>query len=210
MRWPQGHEKIISFGVAIKVEGRAAGVWCYSAEVGEDYAVYRGTPMTWEVWSPPIMAALDFHKAMGESKSQLFKCGLLNLYFQKGRYLTLPKQEHDTIVNWIYDYIKDRRAPFPYSGDMGSDSYQFTVDFDSDIEVIPNGVIKNDMAAYNRAANAEKGRRRVEKRFADLTGDRWTTAELKAQGFSKGNIKTFVDNGLIKRLYQGHYVRNSK
>ena len=34
MRWPQGHEKIISFGVAIKVEGRAAGVWCYSAEVG--------------------------------------------------------------------------------------------------------------------------------------------------------------------------------
>lgn len=156
------------------------------------------------------MAALDFHKAMGESKSQLFKCGLLSLYFQKGRYLTLPKQEHDTIVNWIYDYIKDRRAPFPYSGDMGSDSYQFTVDFDSDIEVIPNGVIKNDMAAYNRAANAEKGRRRVVKRFADLTGDKWTAAELKAQGFSKDNIKTFVDKGLIKRLYQGHYIRNSK
>ena len=93
---------------------------------------------------------------------------------------------------------------------MGSDSYQFTVDFDSDIEVIPNGVIKNDMAAYNRAANAEKGRRRVVKRFADLTGDKWTAAELKAQGFSKDNIKTFVDKGLIKRLYQGHYIRNSK
>ena len=84
MRWPQGHEKIISFGVAIKVDGKAAGVWCYSAELKEDCAVYRGIPMTWEEWSPPIMAALDFHKAMGESKSQLFKCGLLNLYFQKG------------------------------------------------------------------------------------------------------------------------------
>ena len=75
MRWPQGHEKIISFGVAIKVDGKAAGVWCYSAELKEDCAVYRGIPMTWEEWSPPIMAALDFHKAMGESKSQLFKCG---------------------------------------------------------------------------------------------------------------------------------------
>ena len=210
MRWPQGHEKIISFGVAIKVDGKAAGVWCYSAELKEDCAVYRGIPMTWEEWSPHIMAALDFHKSMGESKSQLFKCGLLNLYFQKGRYLTLPKQEHDTVVEWIYHYIKDGRAPFPYSGDMGSDNYQFTIDFDSDVEIVPNYAIKNDMAAYNRAANTDKGRRRVVKRFADLKGDRWTTAELKAQGFSKDNIKAFVNNDLIKRLYQGHYIRNSK
>ena len=85
--------------------------------------------------------------------------------------------------------------PFPVQRDMGSDSYQFTIDFDSDVEIVPNYAIKNDMAAYNRAANADKGRRRIEKRFADLKGDRWTTAELNAQGFSKDNIKAFVNNG---------------
>ena len=75
--------------------------------------------------------------------------------------------------------------------------------------MIPNRAIKENMAAYNRGANAEKGRR-VEKCFADLQGDKWTTAELKAQGFTKRNIKTFRENGLIKPLYQGRYIRVSK
>ena len=73
----------------------------------------------------------------------------------------MPKQEHDTIVEWIYQLYQRWARPFPYSGDMGSDSYQFTIDFDSDVEIIPNYAIKNELAAYNRAANADKGRRRV-------------------------------------------------
>lgn len=78
------------------------------------------------------------------------------------------------------------------------------------MEIVPNRSIKDDMAAYNRQANAEKGRCRVEKRFADLQGDKWTTEELTGQGFTKRNIDSFVENGLIKRLYKGHYMRVSK
>ena len=66
------------------------------------------------------------------------------------------------------------------------------------------------MGAYNAAHNAEKAARRTAKRFADLTGDRWTTAELRAQGFTDRNIRTFCKDGLIKKLYQGRYQRVSK
>ena len=45
---------------------------------------------------------------------------------------------------------------------------------------------------------------------ADLTVDRWTTAELHTQGFTDRNIKTFAKDGLIKKLYQGRYQRVSK
>ena len=93
---------------------------------------------------------------------------------------------------------------------MRSEEYTFTIDFEKDVEIVPNNAIKNDMAAYNRQANAEKGRRGVKKRFADLTGDKWTTAELTSQGFTKRNISAFVENGLIKRLCKGHYMRVSK
>ena len=93
---------------------------------------------------------------------------------------------------------------------MWSEEYTFTIDFERDVEIVPNRSIKDDMAAYNRQSNAEKGRRRVEKRFADLQGDKWTTAELTGQGFTKRNIDSFVENGLIKRLYKGHYMRVSK
>ena len=106
--------------------------------------------------------------------------------------------------------MKDGAAPFPFAGDMGSEEYSFTIDFEKDVEIVPNRAIQEDMAAYNREANAEKARRRVEKRFAALQGDTWTTAELTGQGFTKRNIKTFVEYGLIKRLCKGCYTRISK
>ena len=110
----------------------------------------------------------------------------------------------------MYQYLRDGTTPFPFTRDMGSDEYSFTIDFQRDVEIVPNRVLKEDMAAYNREANVEKGKARTEKRFADLQGDKWTTAELLAQGFTKRNIRTFTDNGLIKRLYQGHYERVAK
>ena len=123
---------------------------------------------------------------------------MLRLYYQSGRYLTVPKAERVAVVKWIYQYLKDGAAPFPLHGDMGSEEYSFAIDFEKDVAIVSNQAIKDDMAAYYREANAGKGRRRVEKCFADLTGDQWTTAELIAQGFTKRNIKTFADNGLIK------------
>lgn len=114
------------------------------------------------------------------------------------------------VVKWIYQYLKDGATPFPFIGDMGSEEYTFTIDFERDVEIVPSRSLQGDMTTYNREANAEKDRRRVEERFAELQGDKWTTAELKARGFTKRNIKAFTENGLIKRLDQGHYAMVSK
>ena len=152
MRWPQGHEKMVTFGQNIGVPGNVKGLWCYKAELDAVKAVYTGLPMTWEL----------------------------------------------------------RAAPFPFAGDMGSDNCQFTIDFQRDTALKENINIHADMGAYNAAHNAEKAARRTAKRFADLTGDSWTTAELHAQGFTDRNIRTFCKDGLIKKLYQGRYQRVSK
>ena len=210
MMWPQGHEKMVTFGAALEVPGNVRGLWCYSAELA-DIAAYQGIPMSWESWAARIISYLDEQRAADfVDANRAVQGAMLRLYYQSGRYLTVPKAERVAVVKWIYQYLKDGAAPFPLHGDMGSEEYSFAIDFEKDVAIVSNQAIKDDMAAYNREANAGKGRRRVEKCFADLTGDQWTTAELIAQGFTKRNIKTFADNGLIKRLYQGHYVRVSK
>ena len=129
------------------------------------------------------------------------------MYYQNSLYLTLPKEERNAIVKWIYAYLKDGTTPFPFQGDTGSRYYEFTIDFDKDVEIVRSFDLTTEMADYNRAQNPQRAAQQVQKRFAQLTGDCWTTAELKAQGFTKRNIDTFLSHGLIKRLYQGHYQR---
>ena len=131
------------------------------------------------------------------------------LYYQNGLYLTVPGDMRRSIFKWAAQYLKGGDTSFPFAGDMGSDNYRFTIDFERDTSLKANVTIRDDMGAYNAAHNAEKAARRTAKRFEDLTGERWTTAELHAQGFTDRNIKTFCKNGLIKRLYQGHYQRIS-
>ena len=166
--------------------------------------------MSWELWETYIKFELDMARLWNIATEIAMERAMLCLYYNKPYYLTVPKSFRIDVVKWIYQYLKDDTTPFPFTGDMGSEEYTFTIDFEKDVEIVPSRSIQEDMAAYNREANAEKGRRRVEKRFAELQGDKWTTAELQAQGFTKRNIKTFVENGLIKRLYQGHYARVSK
>lgn len=48
MMWPQGHEKMVSFGAALEVPGNTRGLWCYYAKVDEHRATYTGVPMSWE------------------------------------------------------------------------------------------------------------------------------------------------------------------
>ena len=50
MRWPQGHEKMVTFGQALSVEdkssgGRVKGLWCYEADMDATRAVYMGYTM---------------------------------------------------------------------------------------------------------------------------------------------------------------------
>jgi len=208
MHWPQGHEKMVTFGQNIGVPGNVKGLWCYKAELDAVKAVYTGWPMTWELWAAPILDYLTGQrKARAAAALEVIQSVMRLLYYQNGLYLTVPGDIRRAIVKWAYQYLKDGTAPFPFAGDMGSDSYQFTVDFERDTALKENVNIHADMGAYNAAHNAEKAARRTAKRFADLTGDRWTTAELHAQGFSDRNIKTFCKDGLIKKLYQGRYQR---
>ena len=208
MYWPQGHEKMVTFGQALTVAGNVNGLWCYKANMDATKAVYTGCPMTWEQWAAPIA---DYLKGQREARtaaaSEIIQTVMRYLYYQNGLYLTVPGDMRRVIVKWAYQYLRDGAAPFPYTGSMGSDSRRFTIDFERDTSLKENVSIHDDMGAYNAANNAEKAARRTKKRFADLTGERWTTAELHAQGFTDRNIKTFCADGLMKRLYQGHYQR---
>lgn len=216
MKWPQGHEKMVTFGAALEVpdrkgRGKAFGLWCYYARVDETSATYAGVPMDWENWVAPLVDYLDAWREKGRwNMVEVMQGAMLRLYYHAPYYLTVPKAVRVAVVKWIYPYLKDGAAPFLFSGDMESEPYTFTIDFEKDVVIVPNRAIKEDMSAYNREANGEKARRRVEKRFADLQGDKWTTAELTGQGFTKRNIDTFCKNGLIERLYQGHFARVSK
>lgn len=211
MRWPQGHEKMVTFGQNIGVPGNVKGLWCYKADLDAVRAVYTGCPMLWELWAAPILDYLTGQReARTASPPEVIQTVMRLLYYQNGLYLTVPGDVRRAIVKWAYQYLKDGAAPFPFVGNMGSDSYRFTIDFQRDTALKDNRVIHDDMAQYNREANAEKAARRTAKRFADLTGDRWMTAELHAQGFTDRNIKTFCKYGLIRKRYQGHYERISK
>lgn len=216
MRWPQGHEKMVSFGQNIGVEdkasgGRVKGLWCYKADMDATRAVYTGYTMTWELWAVPLLQYLTGQReAKTAAALEIIQTVMRLLYYQNGLYLTVPGDIRRAIVKWAYQYLKDGAAPFPFAGSMESDSYRFTIDFRRDVTLKENVNIHADMGAYNAAHNAEKAARRTAKRFADLTGDRWTTAELHAQGFSDRNIKTFCKDGLIRKRYQGHYERISK
>ena len=208
MHWPQGHEKMVTFGQNIGVPGNVKGLWCYKAEMDAVKAVYTGYTMTWGLWAVPLLQYLtEQREARAAAALEVIQSVMRLLYYQNGFYLTVPGDIRRAIVKWAYQYLKDGAAPFPFAGSMGSDSYQFTVDFKRDTSLKENVNIHADMGAYNAAHNTEKASRRTAKRFADLTGDRWTTAELRAQGFSDRNIKTFCKDGLIKKLYQGRYQR---
>ena len=210
MRWPQGHEKMVTFGQNISVPGNVKGLWCYKANMGATRAVYTGCPMTWETWAMPILDYLTDQRKARATASEISQTVMCLLYYQNGLYLTVPGDMRRAIVKWAYQYLKGGAAPFPFAGSMGSDGYQFMIDFQRDTALKENVNIHADMGAYNAAHNAEKAARRTAKRFANLTGERWTTAELHAQGFTDRNIKTFCKDGLIRKRYQGHYERISK
>ena len=162
---------------------------------------YIGYTMMWELWAAPILDYLtERREARAAATLEVIQTVMRLLYYQDGLYLTVPGDIRRAIVKWAYQYLKDGAAPFPFAGSMGSDSYQFTVDFERDTSLKENINIHADMGTYNAAHNAEKASRRTAKRFADLIGDRWTTAELRAQGFSDRNARRL--QGLHESRFQ--------
>lgn len=129
MRWPQGHEKMVSFGQALSVEdkasgGRVKGLWCYKADMDAVRAVYTGYTMTWEIWARLLVDYLTGQReARTAAALEAIQTVMCRLYYQNGLYLTVPGDVRRAIVKWAYQYLKDGTAPFPFAGDMGSDSY---------------------------------------------------------------------------------------
>ena len=225
MHWPEGHEKMISFGAALEVRGTAKSVWCYHpAELDTKHAVYYGVPMTWERWAGPILEFLterhrQFSAALcpsGKQKERLFtetlNQGMMMLFYQNGLYMTLPGEQTKILREWVYQYLSVGCGAFPYSGAIPDGGYSFTIDFAKDTEIVRAYDLKTDMAQYNRDNNANHNKdmayQKTKERFETITGGAWTTQEILAQGVSRKTLDKFVKYGLIRRLKQGHYVRN--
>lgn len=217
---------MITFGAALEVRGTARGVWCYRpAPLGETSASYHGVSMTWKEWAQPIIQYLDDFRTgfsfagylPSEERSRIFSdtlntC-LMKLSYQDGKYMTLPGEQYKKLKEWVYQYLYDGPAAFPFAGSIPDGDYAFTIDFEKDIEIVRSYDLKTEMSQYNREHNSshnkDMGRRQTEERFQNLCGDEWTTQEILGQGFSRKTLDKFVKYGLIRRVKQGHYVRNS-
>lgn len=216
MSWEQGHEKVITFGVSLEVQGASKGVWCYTCNIDDDKAMYKGVLMDWKTWLKPIADRLNVIreqirlKCITNKKLKALYYGATYesikemLYNQNYRHLTLPATEINKIRAWVYNYLDDSNAPFPYSGNMPNADLHFTIDFEKDIEIVDTLDLKSPakMADFNRLNNdrhnKELGRRRSWETFGRLVGNEWTTAEIRAQGFTDKQIRTWRGYGWVE------------
>ena len=117
MQWPDGLEKMVTFGVSLEVRGTVKGAWCYTGQMEEHSATYRGIPMTWEEWTQPIMdylddrrATLEMSRTMSQGERAHFKGNtydnaMMMLSYQGGKYMTLPGEEAAQAID---SYIKSK------------------------------------------------------------------------------------------------------
>jgi len=226
MQWQNGHEKLITFGVSLDVraaQGTQAvkDLFCYQSRMTKEKAYYQGVSMNWEQWSIEIKRQLDNGRkrlsyTRDKEKRQVITDETLEnankaLYYQDKCHLTMPKAELDKIQVWIYKYLKDGKATFPFQEEIPNANVSFTIDFAADCEIYKTRDLKKDMGEYNKENNAQHnkdlGRKRVLETFSRLKGDEWTTQEIMAQGFNDKNIKRFVEYELIKCIGRGKYIR---
>ena len=60
---------------------------------------------------------------------------------------------------------------------------------------------------YADELGAARSKKAAERNFEGITGDSWTTQELKEQGLTNNKITRLVENGIIRRVKRGHYER---
>jgi hypothetical protein len=222
MNWEQGHEKMITFGVASDVRRkdgttRANGVWCYSAEMLNTHATFTGAAMSWELWSIQLISYLDsmreeYKDNKADKYSGVYKEAAQRMYYQNGKYMTLTATERREISDWIYEYyMSNRKPPFPLNGSIGGGDRIIRIDYD-DVEMVD----ASGIAGYNKAHNAERniihnkemGYNKVKNNAEQLRGNSWTTQEILSQGFSRTQLDNMVKHGFIGRLKRGFYERN--
>ena len=214
MQWENGHEKMVSFGVAIDVKSvnnddgsktkKAKGIYCYSSIVTNTNAIFRGIETEWSEWSRGIINQLNIAK---EYKGKKYKdryehyidIAMQAIYYQNYKYLTLTGEADNKIKKWLYKYLNDSNVEFPFRGKIPNSNVAFTIDFQNDTEIVK----QHDNTQHNQ----ELGLKKVVNTFIGLVGDEWTTQEIYSQRFNKGNLERFVKYGLIERTKRGHYKR---
>lgn len=126
-------------------------------------------------------------------------------------YLTLPKEEIETIKLWIYKYFENDTEEFPYKGEIPNADVSFTIDFDRDVRIERAHDLKYEMSEYNKEHNAQHNRdiayNKVKETFSRLVGNEWTRAEIIQQGFNHKNLDNFVKYRFIERIARGQYKR---
>ena len=135
--------QLATFGIGHEASGAAKNTWCYKAQFLEDKAVYIGQPITWEDWKKKLIYVLDNRKD-DNTIIDGFKLEFVSLedvfntslYYQNGNRLTLTKEDKNKIDIWKYQYMKDRKAAFPFSGKINreDEEYSFTVNYFDDID----------------------------------------------------------------------------
>lgn len=154
MGYPDGVQKIVTFGCGLKMDGKYPGVWCYKVHREENQCTYEGVPMTWEQWGQEVAKTIDLcrtHEAMRlfglelqaylKRNPKLLDGFMSALYYSDHKYMTLPLAEKEQLERWVYQYVKiscqefwdylpnlATKPPllFPLHGDTGSDEYSFT------------------------------------------------------------------------------------
>lgn len=87
MKWPQGHEKLVTFGASLEVEnkqakGRVCGLWCYAANLEETQATYSGIRMDWDIWAAPMIDYLNaWRSAVFLNTKEAMQGAMLRLYY---------------------------------------------------------------------------------------------------------------------------------
>ena len=226
--WFQSSAQMLHFGCNLNVAGHAKGVWCYSTKRESNKVIFSGQEMTWENWAAPLIdyvryVRLGLKASRKTEPAEIIedciiqaKANAMGLLFNHyGWMITLPQRQYYALQKWVSDSF-EREIPFPYCGDTGSDTYSFSINIgegSSDYEIVPSDNRGETMSKYNAEHNAERnkaqGLKETLERFAPLSGDAWTRQEILAQGFTQSNLDTFLKHGLIRRVSQGHYVRNS-
>ena len=223
MKWIDGHEKMITFGAALEVRGASKGVWCYTAEYGEGYARFREvTCLNWECWLFYIKWLIDLKydiikMSRVNQPPYLFEAEVMKyLYYQNGYHLTLPSEEGKLLKAWTRDYINHIEKPYPYTGDMPNRGLDFTIHYDTDIELVEAIDLKDPQAMaqynheHNKEHNFELGKKKAWEKFSRLQGEEWQRSELIMQGYDDRQIRRYCAYEWIEKMEWGRYRRITK
>jgi len=147
MNWTKGNAKMTTFGVGLEVKGAANGVYCYRSAYYDNKATFTAEEMTWKHWSEKMIAALN-------DRPYNIIDVIMMMYYQNGVYMTLPKEEQDTIKSWIYNYREGKI--FPYSGVIECGK-NFEIDFDRDCKIVKSKSLRHNgnMVVHNKENAAE-------------------------------------------------------